>query len=139
MRAQVARRHETDRAGFANYTDAPPSVQGVPRMQLANPFTSAFPVVPSYGKAYGAYTGIGDNLTYFNSNRYHPISNRLNVSLQRQLPQNIVLDVTYFLNRSSHITTANYNINQVDPRIALQYGAATNATVANPFYHLAIP
>jgi len=33
----------------------------------------------------------------------------------------------------------NYNINQVDPRIALQYGAATNATVANPFYHLSIP
>src|SRR2546429_2341582 len=39
--------------GFANYTDAPPTVQGVPQMQLSNPFTSAFPVVPSYGKAYG--------------------------------------------------------------------------------------
>ena len=49
------------------------------------------------------------------------------------------LSSTYFLNKSSHITTVNYNINQVDPRIALQYGAATNATVANPFYHLAIP
>jgi hypothetical protein len=125
--------------GFANYTDAPPTVQGVPQMQLKDPFTSAFPVVPSYGKAYGAYTGIGDSLTFFNANRYHPYSNRVNVSLQRQLPDNIVLDVTYFLNRSSHITTVNYNINQVDPRIALQYGSATNATMPNPFYHLPIP
>ena len=84
-------------------------------------------MVPSYGKAYGAYTGLGDSLTFFNPNRYHPYSNRVNISLQRQLPENIVLDVTYFLNRSSHITTVNYDINQVDPRIALQYGAATNA------------
>jgi hypothetical protein len=125
--------------GFANYTDAPPTVQGVPQMQLSNPFTSAFPVVPSYGKTYGAYTGIGDSLTFFTPDRPRAYSNRINVSVQRQLPQNIVLDVTYFLNKSTHITTVNYNINQVDPRIALQYGAATNATVANPFYHLAIP
>ncbi len=125
--------------GYANYTDAPPTVLGVPQMQLANPFTSAFPIVPSYGKAYGAYTGLGGDLTFFTPNRPHPFSNRVNISFQRQLPQNIILDVTYFLNRSSRITTVNYNINQVDPRIALQYGAATNATVANPFYHLTIP
>ena len=125
--------------GFANYTDAQPTVQGVPQMQLSNPFTSAWPVVPSYGKSYGTYTGLGGSLTYFNADRPHAYSNRVNVSLQRQLPQNIILDVTYFLNLSSHITTVNYDINQVDPRIALQYGAATNVQVANPFYHLSIP
>ena len=67
-------------------------------MQLSNPFTSAFPVVPSYGKQYGAYTGIGDNLTFFTPDRPRAYSNRINISVQRQLPQNIVLDVTYFLN-----------------------------------------
>jgi hypothetical protein len=51
----------------------------------------------------------------------------------------MVADVTYFLNKSSQINNVNYDINQIDPRIALQYGAARNATVANPFYHLAIP
>lgn len=126
-------------AGFANYTDAAPTVQGVPQMQLSNPFTSAFPVVPSYGKTYGAYTGIGDNITFINADRPHSYSNRINVSLQRQLPQNIILDATYFFNRTSQINNVNYNINQVDPRIALQYGAATNVQVANPFYHLPIP
>jgi len=96
-------------------------------------------VVPSYGKAYGTYTGLGGGLTYFNADRPRAYSNRVNISVQRQLPQNIILDVTYFLNKSSHITTVNYDINQVDPRIALQYGAATNVQVANPFYHLSIP
>ena len=125
--------------GFANYTDAAPTVLGVPQMQLSNPFTSAFPVVPSYGKSYGTYTGLGGGLTYFNPDRPRAYSNRVNVSVQRQLPQNIILDVTYFLNLSSHISVVNYDINQVDPRIALQYGAATNVQVANPFYHLSIP
>jgi len=55
------------------------------------------------------------------------------------LPQGIIADVTYFFNRTSQINNVNYNINQVDPRIALQYGAATNATIANPFYGLPIP
>jgi len=126
-------------AGFQNYTDAQPTVLGVPQMQLSNPFTSSWPVVPSYGKSYGAYTGIGDNITFINPNRPHSYSNRINLSLQRQLPGNIILDATYFFNRTSQIQTVNYNINQVDPRIALQYGAATNVQVANPFYHIATP
>ena len=125
--------------GFSNYTDAQPSILGVPQMQLSNPFTSAFPVVPSYGKSYGTYTGLGGGLSYFIPDRPRAYSNRVNVSFQRQLPQNIILDVTYFLNKSNHISVVNYDINQVDPRIALQYGAATNVQVANPFYHLPIP
>ena len=139
MNAAASDQFSAPYTGFANYTDASPTVQGVPQMQLSNPFTSAFPVVPSYGKAYGTYTGLGGGLTYFNADRPRAYSNRVNISLQRQLPQNIILDVTYFLNRSSHITTVNYDINQVDPRIAIQYGAATNVQVANPFYHLSIP
>jgi len=125
--------------GFANYTDAPPHVQGVPQMQLSDPFTSAWPVVPSYGKSYGAYTAIGDNITFINPDRPRSFSNRLNVTLQRELPAHIRADATYFLNRSSRINNINYNINQVDPRIALQYGSATNVQVANPFYHLTVP
>ncbi len=129
----------TPTQGFSNYTDAPPMVLGVPQMKLADPFNSSYPVQPSIGKTYGIYTGLGSNVTYFAPNRPHSFSNRVNISFQRQLPMGIIADVTYFLNRSSQINNVNYNINQVDPRIALQYGAATNASVANPFYQLAIP
>jgi len=125
--------------GFANYTDAPPHVQGVPQMRLSDPFTSAWPVVPSYGKSYGAYTGIGDNITYINPDRPRSYSNRVNISVQRELPGNILLDATYFLNLTSQIMNVNYNINQVDPRIAFQFGSATNVQIPNPFYHIATP
>jgi len=125
--------------GYSNYTDAQPTVLGVPQMTLSNPFPSSFPIQPSIGKQYGAYTGIGGDLTYFAANRPHSYSNRVNVSLQRQLPQNIVADVTYFFNHTGQVNNIDYNINQVDPRIALQYGAATNATMANPFYQLTTP
>jgi hypothetical protein len=129
----------TPTQGFSNYTDAPPTILGVPQMKLSDPFNSSYPIQPSVGKTYGIYTGLGSAVTYFNPNRPHSFSNRINVSFQRQLPKGIIADVTYFLNRTSQINNVNYNINQVDPRIALQYGAATNATVANPFYHLPIP
>ena len=129
----------TPTQGFSNYTDAPPMVLGVPQMKLSDPFNSSYPIQPSIGKQYGAYTAIGSDVTYFTGNRPHSYSNRVNVSFQRQLPKNIIADVTYFLNKTSQINNVNYNINQVDPRIALQYGAATNATMANPFYHLAVP
>ena len=125
--------------GFSNYTDAPPTVLGVPQMSLSNPFPSTFPIQPSIGKTYGAYTGIGGNLSFFKADRPHSYSNRLNISFQRQLPQGIIAEATYFLNRTGQINNVNYNINQIDPRIALQYGAATNVNIANPFYHLSIP
>lgn len=129
----------TPTQGYSNYTDAPPMVLGVPQMTLSDPFNASYPVQPSIGNKYGAYTALGGSVTYFAANRPHSFSNRINLSVQRQLPHGIIADATYFLNRSTMINNVNYDINQVDPRIALQYGAATNATVANPFYHLAIP
>jgi hypothetical protein len=129
----------TPTQGFSNYTDAPPMVQGVPQMKLSDPFNSSFPIQPSIGKTYGDYTAIGSDVSYFNPNRPRSFSNRINLSVQRQLPMGIIADVTYFFNRTSQINNVNYNINQVDPRIWLQYGAATNANVANPFYQLQVP
>jgi hypothetical protein len=139
MNQNAANQFSAPYTGFANYTDAPPHVQGVPQMKLSDPFNSSWPVVPSYGKKYGTYTGIGDTMTFINPDRPRAFSNRVNISLQRQLPFHILADVTYFYNYSTRIYQANYNINQTDPRIQLEYKAATNIQVANPFYRLAIP
>ena len=129
----------TPTQGYSNYTDAPPAVLGVPQMKLSDPFNSSYPIQPSIGNKYGAYTALGSGVSFFNPNRPHSYSNRVNVSLQRQLPKGIIADATYFYNHTGQINNVNYDLNQVDPRIAIQYGAATNATVSNPFYHLAIP
>jgi hypothetical protein len=60
----------------------------------------------------------------------------MNFSVQRQLPEGMVLDVTYFLNLSHFVFNTTRNINMVDPRIAYQNKDAVNQTVANPFYNI---
>jgi hypothetical protein len=66
-------------------------------------------------------------------------SDRFNFSVQRQLPQDIVVDVTYYLNLSNFIFDTTQNLNIVDPRIAYQYKDAVNQVVPNPFYNILTP
>ncbi|MEO8128045.1 MAG: TonB-dependent receptor [Bryobacteraceae bacterium] len=122
--------------GFTSYTGAPPLVQGVPQMSLQNPFPSAYPVIPAYQKTLGRYTGLGDSISYYQGNRPRQTSDRFNFSIQRQLPENIVLDVTYYLNLSSFVFDTTRNVNMVDPNVAYQYKDAVNKSVPNPFYNI---
>ena len=122
--------------GYTNYTGAPPLVQGVPQMHLVNPFPASYPVNPAYQKALGAYTQLGDTSTYYQGNRPRQNSDRINLSVQRQLPTGMVLDVTYYINRSSFVFDTTKNINMIDPSIAYKYQDAVNQQVSNPFYNV---
>jgi hypothetical protein len=99
---------------------------------MDNPFPASYPIQKSLGTALGQYTGLGDSITSFSTNRPRQYSNRFNFSLQRQLPLGIRAELVYYLNRSNAVE--NRNINQVDPRIAYTYKASTNVQVANPIY-----
>lgn len=125
---------DTIYVGYKNVTGAYPAVLGVPTQRLRDPFPASQPVVPAYEKSLGRYTGLGDSLSYVAADRPRSYSDRINLSLQRQLPQYIVLDVTYYLNFTSQLV-GGYNINQVDPRIAYEQKDATNRAVPNPFYN----
>jgi hypothetical protein len=122
--------------GFSNFTGAPNDIQGVPQMDLSNPFPSTNPVRPSNDKSLGIYTMLGDSLTVPAAARLRSNSDRFNISVQRQLPGSIVLDVTYFVNRTSQLFETDYNVNQVDPQIRYQYKEATLAVIDNPFFNL---
>ena len=122
--------------GYTSYTGAPPLVQGVPQMTLANPFPASYPVIPAYQKTLGAYTGLGDTITYHQGDRPRQNSDRFNFSVQRQLPTGMVLDVTYYLNLSSFVFDTTRDINMIDPNIAYQYKDAVNQQVSNPFYNI---
>ncbi len=125
---------DTIYAGYKNVTGAYPAVLGIPQTRLRDPFPSTSPVVPAYEKRLGRYTGLGDSLSFVNANRTRAYSDRINFSFQRQLVQDMVLDVTYYINLSSQ-NIGGYNINQVDPRVAYEFKDATNRAVANPFYN----
>lgn len=120
--------------GYKNVTSAYPSVLGVPSARLRDPFPDSQPVVPAYEKTLGTNTSLGDSLSYVAANRPRSYSDRVNISFQRQLPQNMVVDVTFYMNYTSQLV-GSYNINQVDPRVAYQYKAEVNRAVANPFYN----
>ena len=125
---------DTIYAGYKNVTGAYPAVQGVPQARLRDPFPASAPVVPAYEQRLGRYTGLGDNLSFVAGDRPRAYSDRINFSFQRQLAQNMVLDVTYYLNLSSQ-NIGGYNVNQVDPRVQYEFKDSTNRAVSNPFFN----
>jgi hypothetical protein len=119
-------------AAFSPITDVLPALEGVPQAFLSNPFPQG--VTPAYGKSYGRNTNLGDNITIAEYERRPPISDRINLSFQREIWGRTVVDVTYFKNWVSR-DLLTVNLNQMDPRLNYKYGAALSATVANPFYN----
>jgi hypothetical protein len=117
---------------FTPVTNALPSLQGVPQAYFANPFPQG--LTPAYGKQYGRYTLLGDPVTIDRYEQKTPISDRVNLSLQRELPGKIVADVTYFINFVSRDQWTR-QLNIADPRLSYKYGADLTKTVDNPFYN----
>ena len=119
--------------GFSASTAAFAPLQGVPQETLSNPFPSG--LVQPIGKGYGAYTNLGNSANWYNPNFQPETNDRINFSLQRQLPGRVLADVTYFMNYGRNLPYTR-NLNMVDPNIAYTYKNATTAKVANPFYNL---
>ncbi len=117
---------------FSPTTNVLPMLQGIPQAWFANPYPQG--LTPAYGKSYGRYTMLGDAVTIDKYQQRPPISDRFNITVQRELPSHIVLDVTYFMNFVSRDQWTK-QLNMADPRLTYKYGAALNATVANPFYN----
>jgi hypothetical protein len=117
---------------FSPSTLVNPTLSGIPQAFLENPFPQG--LTPAYGKSYGRYTQLGDAITIDKYEQRPPISDRINFSVQRELPGSIVLDVTYILNWVSRDQWTK-QLNLMDPRLTYKYRAAMNATVNNPFYN----
>jgi len=93
------------------------------------------------GKDNGVDYGLGQSgLEYNAPNRKHTTSERMNVSIQRELPYHFVAKATYLFVPTSNIGWT-YNPNMVNP--ALSYNSTTgpelNQQVPNPFYNIGTP
>jgi hypothetical protein len=127
---------EIDLGGFTPKTTAPAVLAGVPQSYLANPFP--FGLDPITGKSYGRYTNLGTAVSIDKYDQRTPISDRINVSIQRELPASIIVDGTYFIN---FVTRDQFNVNldMADPRLSYTYKSALSASVSNPFYNYGTP
>ena len=88
--------------------------------------------------ARGALTNLDSNISYVDQNRTAPRVHQFSVDLQRQLPGNIGLTVSYMGARSDHIglggsNDIGVNINQLDPKYLALGSAALDAQLPNPF------
>jgi len=129
--------------GFARTTAILGPLNGVPRATIDNPFPADNPLQVPVGKSLGRYLNLGGSATFFPQDMIHPINDRFNVSLQRQMPWGILTDTTFFTNIGRNIQDAsmwggdyNYNLNQVDPNYGYTYKGQVDVQVPNPFYNL---
>lgn len=106
---------------------------GVPQQRLSNPFPGG--LVPVSGKTLGTYTNLGTSATWYQQDFTPGVNDRINVSLQRQLPGRVLADITFFTNLGRNHPYG-WDLNQVDPRIGFAAGSAVNQSVPNPFFNL---
>ncbi|MBI3678953.1 MAG: carboxypeptidase regulatory-like domain-containing protein [Acidobacteria bacterium] len=135
----------TDTLGSARYpgynasTTVAPVLQGIPQARISDPFPAAAnPLIPPVGRSLGRYTNLGGPGDWNEREFRSGVNDRINVSLQRQLPGLLHLDVTYFYNIGRDLPY-DKQLNLVDPDVIYSQKAALDQTVANPFYQYLTP
>jgi hypothetical protein len=121
--------------GMTGYQNTLAPHQGVPQETISDPYPAASnPLLPILGKGYGANLGRGGQaLLWYAPNQQKARNDRLNFNIQRQLPGEIVVSGTYFLNIGNQQYTK--ALNQINPQLEVQYQNQLNQQVPNPFYH----
>jgi hypothetical protein len=121
--------------GVTSYQNTAPLLQGVPQQTFSLPFPASNPLVPILGKGAGTNVGRGQNgaLLWYKQDFKKAYNDRLNISVQRQIPGQIVVGATYFTNFGHQLY--NKSLNVIDPQVELKYQNSLNQNVANPFYH----
>jgi hypothetical protein len=130
--------------GFSQSTSVLGPLQGVPRATLSDPFPASNPVLLPAGSSLGRYTDLGNSVNFWVGNKLKtPLNDRFNFTIQRQAPQRIFTEATFFMMFEHNAQDAsmwggsyNYNVNQMDPNLAYTFKGLVDQTVANPFYGL---
>ncbi|MBL8293667.1 MAG: carboxypeptidase regulatory-like domain-containing protein [Bryobacterales bacterium] len=124
--------------GFNAATNVEPVLQGIPSARLSDPFPASNPLIQPLGRSLGRYTNLGDNANWIGPELVTGINDRFNFSVQRQLPTEIVLDATFFMNYGRDMGyTKDFNLS--NPALSYQYKAELSRSIANPFYQYLTP
>jgi hypothetical protein len=117
-----------------------PLLEGVPQVRFSDPFPASLnPLLPPKGKGHGRYLGLGgENLIWVHQNFRRGTNDRVNVTISRQLPNQIVAEATWFANFGRNLPYIQY-LNLADPRLAYTHKGAVDQQVANPFFQYLTP
>lgn len=124
--------------GFNADTYTAPVLEGIPTARFQDPFPASNPLILPVGKGYGRYTGIGGDTRWAYQDVKAAINDRINLSFQREVVNQIVVDATYFTNIGRN-GTYDDRVNMSDPALSYTYKAELSKKVDNPFYHYLTP
>ena len=119
--------------GFANTSTsylAPGGNTNLPAFQLRDGLPS--PPIPPQGASLGPAAFLGQSTDWDESDGRSPMSQQLSLSLQKQLPSNLLIDATYSGNVGHRFTANSYDFNQLDPQFN-SLGLALQDRVTNPY------
>ncbi|MCZ2155468.1 MAG: TonB-dependent receptor [Bryobacterales bacterium] len=133
-------RRQVNQAGFSKTTTYVDSLDnGITYIaNLTNPFPGGYDM-PS-GASLGIMTNAGQGLSFFNPKLHNPYMQRWQLSVQRELPGQSVIEVSYVGNHGSDLRTSRqfnpvprqyYSTSPVRDQAAIDF---LSAQVKNPFY-----
>jgi hypothetical protein len=130
-----------NQTGFSQVTTMVPTVDNVHYVAtLTNPFPNGF--IPVSGASTGLSTGLGTSVSFFNPNLRTPYMERWQVSVQRSLPGQSVLDLSYVGSHAlKQLLTRNFDAlpDQYLSTSPVRDQTTINlltAAVTNPFYQV---
>lgn len=97
---------------------------------LNNPFPNG--LQKALGSSPGLLAQVGESLAFFNDTRVNPYSQQWQFSIQRELPERILIEAAY-VGMHTVKNIESFNLNE-KPDAYLALGAAENTRVPNPFY-----
>ncbi|MEO7144931.1 MAG: carboxypeptidase regulatory-like domain-containing protein [Bryobacteraceae bacterium] len=119
-------------SGFFANTSIVASLDGVtPIVTLSNPFPNG--IVQPTGSRLGAATLLGQSISFYDRGNRTPYSAQWSMSIQRQLPRNVLLEAGYTGSRGIRYPQGDTGLNQL-PDADLALGNALRTLVPNPFY-----
>ncbi|HWQ54498.1 MAG TPA: carboxypeptidase-like regulatory domain-containing protein [Bryobacteraceae bacterium] len=126
-------------AGFSANSLPLAMVEGRPQAFLSDPFPSGTnPLQAVVGKGYGAYTNLGNAVSFVDQNYRTQINDRINFTVMREFPGSLKLDATWFVNVGRNVSH-DALLNMADPNLSYTYKAQLATSVANPFYNYLTP
>jgi trimeric autotransporter adhesin len=107
-----------------------------PFTTISNPFPGG--LTPISGNSLGMLTGVSSAITFIDPDRDAPRVHQYSADVQRQLPHDMSIGVTYMGSMGQHLTwggtaSGSVNINQVDPKY-LSLGTRLLDNLPNPFF-----
>jgi len=121
--------------GMTQYQNTANLKNGVPQQTIDDPYPASLnPLIAPPGKAAGTNVGRGGSpLLWYPKYFQKAYNNRLNVTVQHELPGQMVASLTYFVNFGNQHYIQ--QMNGIDPNLELKYQNKLSEDVPNPFYH----